>query len=227
MNVLITGGMGRTAGPIAEMLRRAGHNIALFDIATNGDICDYGAIDKATRGADAVIHLAVNTADPRDGALSFQINVFGTYNVLLAARSHQVRKVLLASSAPVHLLPGHSCDPGEDFAYDLTKLLQEEMARHFSQTYAMNILALRLGHIVNGRAQTDLRGAPLSGLSYCRGGWVCKDDVARAFLRATEADFTGYHMLNVIGSHQAAARFDLSTAKELIGFECAERFFGY
>jgi len=59
------------------------------------------------------------------------------------------------------------------------------------------------------------------------GGWVCRYDVARAFLRAIEADFAGYHRIDVIGSHRAAHQFDLSAAKELIGFECREKFFGY
>ena len=224
MNVLVTGGMGQTALPMIELLRGAGHTVGIFDIADANDVCDYEAINRAARGMDAIIHLAVNVADPRDEALSFQTNVYGTYNVLRAAWGNHVRKVLLASSAPVHLPPGCACDPGEDFAYDLTKHLQEAMARHFAQTYAMNVLALRLGHIVDGKTQTDLGGNPLSGLSYCRGGWVCRYDVARAFCMAIEADFAGYHRIDIIGSHQAHDRFDLAAARELIGFACEENF---
>jgi len=227
MNIVVTGGLGKTARPIAALLRGAGHEIAVFDIAAGGDVRDCEAVSDAMRGMDAVIHLAVNITAPRDAALSFETNVCGTYNVLRAAQRHNVQKVLLASSAPVHLPPGAACDPGEDFTYDLTKHLQEAMAQHFAQTYGMNILALRLGHIVNGKTQTDLHGVPLSDVAYCRGGWVCQYDVARAFHRAIETDFTGYHLVNIVGSHQAAARFDLSSAKELIGFECGERFLGY
>ena len=227
MNILVTGGMGMTARPIIEALRRANHTISIFDVADGDDICDFDAIHKATRGMDAVIHLAVNIANPRDEALTFQTNVYGTYNVLRAARENRVKKILLASSAPVHLPPGRACDPGEDFAYDLTKRLQESMAQDFSQTYAMNVLALRLGHIVDGEARTDLEGGSLSELSYCKGGWVCRYDVARAFAKAIEADFAGYQMIDIISSHQAAHRFDLSAARELIGFECGEHFRGY
>ena len=227
MNILVTGGLGQTARPILALLRDVGHAITIFDISNDGDIRDYEAIATAMHGMDAVIHLAVNVADPRDDALAFQTNVYGTYNVLRAARGNHVRKVLLASSAPVHLPLGRACDAGEDFAYDLTKHLQETMARHFSQTYAMDILALRLGHIVDGKAQTDLHGGPLTGVSYCRGGWVCRYDVAKAFLAAIETDFTGYHRIDIIGSHQAAERFDLTAAKALIGFESEEKFLGY
>ena len=227
MNILITGGRGKTAQPIVALLREAGHSISLFDIVNGDDICDFDAVAGAARGMDAVIHLAVNVADPRDAALTFQTNVYGTYNVLRAAQGNRVRKMLLASSAPVHLPPGCSCSSDEDFTYDLTKHLQETIARHFAQTYEMNILVLRLGHIVDGKAQTDLEGGPLAELSYCRGGWVCRYDVARAFAKAIEADFAEYYRIDIIGSHQAANRFDLSAARELIGFECGEKFMGY
>ena len=187
---------------------------------------NFDEIESAMRGMDAVIHLAVNTIDPRDDKLTFETNVFGTYNVLRGALRSRVGKTLIASSAPVHT-DGGLCSPGEDFAYDLTKTLQETIARQFAQTYAMPVLALRLGHIVDGKRETDLHGAALADLAYCRGGWVCQYDVARAFAAAIETDFTGYHLLHVIGSYQAASRFDLSAAKELIGFECGEKFLGY
>jgi len=91
----------------------------------------------------------------------------------------------------------------------------------------MNSLVLRLGHIVDGRTQTDLNGEPLTKVSYCRGGWVCKYDVARAFLKAIETDFTGFYILNIIGSYQAKDFFDLTTAKEILDFECNEKFLVY
>jgi len=227
MNILVTGGLGETAGPIIDLLRSAGHSVTPFDITDGNDICNYDAIDKAMHGIEAVIHLAVNVAGPRDEALSFQTNVYGTYNVLRTARENRVHKVLLASSAPVHLPPGRCCDAGEDFAYDLTKHLQETTALHFAQTYAMNILTLRLGHIVDGKTQMDLENGPLAEATYCRGGWVCRYDVAAAFVEAIEADFAGFHTIDIIGSHQAADRFGLAAARELIGFECKESFLGY
>ena len=227
MNILVTGGLGKTAQPILDLLREAGHNVASFDICAGGDVRDCGAVNRAMRGMDAVIHLAVNTADTYNDRLTFETNVFGTYNVLHCAHSHNVQKTLIASSAPVHTAGG-LCSPGEDFAYDLTKCLQEQIARQFSRTYAMDVMVLRLGHIVDGKRKINLDdGLPLSELSYCRGGWVCKYDVARAFAKAIEADFSGYYLLHVIGSYQAAASFDVSSAGALIGFACAERFLEY
>ena len=220
VRILITGGEGATAQPIIELLRGAGHSVAIFDIAKGGDVRDPDAVRGAMRGMDAVIHLAVNVSDTGGDKPTFETNVFGTYNVLRGALYNNVQKVLLASSAPVHTT-GETCSPGEDFAYDLTKCLQEEASRQFAQTYGMNVMVLRLGHIVDGRRKTDLHGLSLSNLEYCRGGWVCRYDVARAFAQVIDTEFTGYSVTHVIGSYQAAERFDLG------GFECRERFLEY
>ena len=246
MNVLVFGGMGKTAKPIIDLLDKDNHSITIFDIASEdllarnekhrvicGDIADREAVNSAMRGMDAAIHLAVNISGIHNDELTFKTNVFGTYNILCGALANKIPKVLIASSAPVHTINhanrnvDYVCFAGEDFAYDLTKNLQEVIAGHFSLSYAMNCLVLRLGHIVDGTTQTTLSGGPLSELFYCKGGWVCRYDVAEAFLKALKADFTGYHMINIIGSYQAGDLFDLSAAKGLIGFECRQKFFGY
>jgi len=242
LNILIVGGAGKTAESIVDLLYEAKHNVTIFDISKNnpqkkgkniksiqGDIRRYEEIDHAAFGKDIVIHLAINIRDTQNDELSFQTNVYGTYNVLRCAQKSGVKKVLIASSAPVHLTNAAGqcdciCSPGEDFTYDLTKNIQEIIAQRFSQTYAMNNLVLRLGHIVDGRTEKDLNGLPLSELSYCRGGWVCRYDVARAFLNSVENEFTGYHLANIVGSYQAASKLDLSISKKLINFECTEKF---
>ena len=241
MNILIVGGAGKTAKPIIDVLNRENHNITVFDICSGnerykyicGDIADIEALSRAMKNIDAVIHLAVNISDTANDEFTFKTNVFGAYNVLHSAVENKISKILIASSAPVHVTDeininsDYICSAGEDFAYDLTKSLQEVMARHFSRTYSLNCLIMRLGHIVDGENQISLSGEPLSDLSYCRGGWVCKYDVAEAFAKAVKTDFKGYSLINIIGSYQAEGKFNLSAAKELIGFECRQKFFGY
>ena len=246
MNILVIGGTGKTAGPILDALDRGNHRIMVFDVVSpafcdkderhtyiRGDIADGAALHGAMDSIDAVIHLAVNVVNAANEKLTFDTNVFGTYNVLRACVKSKISKVLIASSAPVHTIDetnrddGYICSAGEDFAYDLTKNMQEVMARHFSRTYALNCLVLRLGHIVDGQGQTSLSGEPLSRLSYCRGGWVCQYDVAEAFAKAVEQDIAGYNMVHIIGSYQAESRFDSLAAKQLLGFTCRERFLDY
>jgi len=252
MNIVIFGGLGETAAPIIDLLVSENYNVTVFDISSNnpysgiknikfvyGDICNYEDVQKALFGVGIVIHLAVNISDIHNNKLTFQTNVFGTYNILQNALISKIPKILIASSASVHnknkLVTLNNVDPatdylcsaGEDFTYDLTKHIQEIIAKDFSQTYEMNCLVLRLGHIVDGKKQTTLSGDPLSQLTYCKGGWVCRFDVARAFLKAIETDFTGYHMVNIIGSYQADAFFRKSAASDLLSFECDEKFYDY
>lgn len=52
-------------------------------------------------------------------------------------------------------------------------------------------------------------------------------DVARAFAQAAETEFSGYHAANIIGSYQSGRLFPPSIAKELLSFECEERFREY
>jgi nucleoside-diphosphate-sugar epimerase len=83
----------------------------------------------------------------------FSMNVQGTYNVFDAARREDASKVVVLGSAPVHLMPldGSKVDArsalhataGSDHLYDLTKRLQEEIARDFCETYSMNISPVR------------------------------------------------------------------------------------
>jgi len=242
---MIFGGMGKTAELIIELLGKTKHNISIFDISDDnkyshhegitvihGNICNQDEVIESLKNIDVVLHLAVNISNTKDDKESFLTNVYGTYNVLNGARINRVPKVIIASSAPVHIVSelrssdDYCCSAGDDFTYDLTKGLQEVVAQHFVRSFNMNCLILRLGHIVDGKNQTTLSGAPLSELSYCRGGWVCKYDVARAFQRGIDTDFSHYNLANIIGSYQANNQFDLSS-DNVLSFECEEKFLNY
>src|SRR5690242_1456625 len=77
-----------------------------------------------------------------------------------AARLHAGRRVVLMSSASVHLphdrprkvraTADWTSASGEDHLYDLTKRIQEEIARDFCWTFGMDAVVLRAGHIVDG-----------------------------------------------------------------------------
>ena len=201
-----------------------------------GDVAEVAAVDRATRGIDAVVHLAVAVGEEDYGQpeLPLSTNVLGTYNVFEAARRRQVLRIVLVSSAAVHLAPITSrlldarsdwrSDSGPGHLYDLTKRLQEEIARDFCETFAMSAVVLRAGHIVDGRAKVDARGRPLETLDYTRGGWVCRHDLARACLAALRFESTGYHAFHVIGSRAARDRFDIDRTERELGFRCQVEF---
>src|SRR5918998_315746 len=101
-----------------------------------------------------------------------------------------------AITAIIHLAVAHA--EGADHVYGLTKRLQEEIAKDFCVTFGMNTIALRAGHIVDGRAGVDPHGRPLAEVDYARGGRVCRHDLARTCVQALPYPRSGYDAFHVI-----------------------------
>lgn len=252
MRILLTGGIGWTAEGIVAELERAGHRMVLFDLPSSmeakfsedlcsgrdvhvGDIADYRTVRSLADNVEGVVHLAVATGEAayHDPKIPFSVNVEGTYNLFEAARVSGISRVVLMSSAPVHI---DDCgvssrtwrsSTGEDHLYDLTKRLQEEIARDFCDTYGMTTIALRAGHIVDGRVGVDPNNRPLEELTYCKGGWVCRYDLARACRFALQAEAHGFVALPVVGSRRGYERFDVAETERFLGFSIKCDFASY
>lgn len=254
MRVLITGAFGWTAASIVQTIKQAGHHAIAFDLPTAcceaqirklfdqtflGNVATLNEVERAVQASDAIIHLAVAVGKRayRNSDLPFAVNVKGTYNVFEAARRHSIEKIVLMSSAAVHLpleagekmsaLSDWKSSPGDDHLYDLSKRLQEEIARDFCQTHRMNVVTLRAGHIVDGRQEVDPHGQPLSQVTYCRGGWVCRYDLARACVKALALESNGYEAFHVIGSWPARAHFDVARTENELELVCEIQFERY
>jgi nucleoside-diphosphate-sugar epimerase len=247
--ILITGAAGWTARAIIDRLRSSGRHLICLDRIGLGmldaaaltwvqaDVADLRAVEAAC-GPDvvAVVHLAVAVGedDYARPETPFRTNVLGTYNVFETARRNRVQRVVLISSAPVHLAAegigsaaAWKSAAGEDHLYDLTKRLQEEIARDYAETFAMDSLVLRAGHLVDAREGCDARGRSLDDLNYCRGGWVCRHDLAAAVERSLVAPLTGFHVFNIVGARSARARFDVKRAETMLGLRIREGFERY
>ena len=254
MRVLVTGAFGWTAVSIAQALERAGHEITAFDLPSAtcsdeiaglfdqvflGNVANFDDLHAATQAVDAIVHLAVAVGkdDYQDPETPFAVNVKGTYNVFESARRRGVSAIVLLSSAAVHLAHADGAiiraptdwksATGEDHLYDLTKRLQEEIARDFCDTFQMSAVVLRAGHIVDGKKQVDPKGRPLSTLDYCRGGWVCRYDLATACVRALELRNPGYNAFHVIGAVEAEQHYDVERTRQELGMAFETRFEQY
>ncbi len=247
MKILLTGATSWAAAEIAHQLDQAGQQVIGLDLNTppdsrqavfsefrKTDVADPASWGDWLAGTGAAVHLAI----AREAGALFRTNVEGTYRLFEAARRHGVSRLVLIGSAPVHIpaaerqrlsLRGDCvAAEGDDFGYDLTKCLQERIARHFSVTYGMAVLVLRAGHLVDGRAGADPLGRPLASLRYCRGGWVDRGDLARAVLAALlDWQGGGYEVLNVIGSFQARQEFEMERTEQELGVVCDYGFWEY
>ena len=124
-----------------------------------GDIKDYKAVEDATRGVSAIVHLAANTGvgpsvdNPR---ADLEANVIGTFNLLEAARKNGVKKFVFASSgAPIGEVepPIHEeLAPRPVSPYGASKLAGEGYCSAYYRTFGIETVALRFGNVYGPRS---------------------------------------------------------------------------
>ena len=121
-----------------DKLLALGESVIGYSTSNGDNVMDPYALIKAMEGCDRVIHLAaVVSFNKKDSQRVTQTNILGTRNVLEACVKHQVKKIVIASSA---ITSGVSTDPNyllnEDCAwpkimdaYTLSKIACEEITR--------------------------------------------------------------------------------------------------
>jgi len=220
MKVLITGGSGLLGRTIVPMLRER-YDIVHFDCADpgdgltwfQGDLRDRVAIEKASIGVDAIIHVAAlhGIAWQRAGDdTGFEINVIGTKNVLEAAQKNQVKRVVFTSSiwatghlpAPTLYLPIDEDLPREpQELYGLTKKLGEQMCKYYSSRWGISTICLRSGGILPVNAPFGSRPSLLYGAVDVR-------DVAQAHVLALEAPHELQYEVMIITADSSLCQID-------------------
>ncbi len=116
-----------------------------------GDIRDRSAVDRAVGGCSAVFHQAALGSVPRsveDPLTSHDVNVNGTVNVLEAARSAGVRRVIFAASSSAYgdqpVSPKReSMPPLPRSPYAAGKVAGEAYMRGYAAVFGMETLSLR------------------------------------------------------------------------------------
>lgn len=171
MRILVTGGAGFIGCNLIETLLNNGANIVVYDNLTDssptfiglkskvslimGDILDEKNISSAVAGMDAVIHLAAKGSvvdSVLEPTSNFTSNVIGTFNVLKACKTANVKNIVLASTGGA--LIGNSLPPVSESSiprpispYGASKLCGEAYASAFSHAYNLNITCLRFANI--------------------------------------------------------------------------------
>lgn len=211
-SVIVTGGAGRLGAYVVDELARR-HSVKVADRKPPGqdvayvetDIRDLAAVSAAMEGCDAVVHLAA-IPSPRDAPpeVVFATNLMGTWNVLQAAHTLGLGKVVLCSSEcatglcyqsedrPPLYMPVDEAHPLRPVdPYSLSKQLGEAAGQSFARR-GLDVSAVRPTYILfpDERDSIAERGSDPAHPDLW--SYVEPDDVARAFRLALEREGTGF-----------------------------------
>jgi uronate dehydrogenase len=214
--VLLTGATGRIASLVRPALVAAGWELTCLDRDPRGDptvqaidILDSEALDAATAGCGAVVHLAgISGEAPMAEVL--QANVQGTQNVLDAALRRGIQRVVLASSNHAvgfwersdHDL-GVDIRPRPDTFYGVAKVAAEALGQLYADRFGLEVVSLRIG---------TCRERPRSRFELAT--WLSPDDAARLLAASLTGPVQG-HVIAYGISANTRAWWDLGTARAL------------
>lgn len=182
---LITGGAGLVGSHIADLLVLENNpEIIVFDnfvrgrrenlasamtkgkvTIVEGDIRDRKALHEVMEGVDVVFHQAAIriTQCAEEPRLALEVLAVGTFNVLEAAVTAKVRKVVAASSASVYGLAEEFPTTEKHHPYNnrtlygAAKVFNEGLLRSFHEMYGLDYVGLRYFNVYGPRM--DIYGA--------------------------------------------------------------------
>lgn len=174
-----------------------------------GDITDLPACQRAARGADYVLHQAALGSVPRsleDPLATHAANVTGFLNVLCAAREHNVKRFVFASSSSVYgdaaALPQTEENIGQCLSpYAVSKRANELYAAVFERVYGMSTIGLRYFNVFGPRQ--DPNGAYAAVIPRWIAAMIRKQPVQIYGDGTTSRDFC--YVANVVQANLLAA----------------------
>ena len=189
MKLLITGGAGFIGSHLCEKYTKEGHTVICLDNfmsgnltnirhlldyrnfkLTKGDIRDFDSLEKIMRDVDVVFHLAAQIHVDRsyvEPKLTYKVNVMGTQNVLEVARTHDVKRVIHASTSEVygsalHVPIDEDHPLNAPHPYGASKTAADRMCYAYIQTYEMDIAIMRFFNIFGPRQRDVGYGGVIS-----------------------------------------------------------------
>ncbi|HXC49592.1 MAG TPA: NAD-dependent epimerase/dehydratase family protein [Candidatus Limnocylindrales bacterium] len=207
---LITGGSGYFGCLLRDRLVERGETVRVFDLVDvedrpasvefiQGDIRDTGAIARACEDVDVVYHNVAQVPLAKDREAFWSVNFGGTENLLNAARTAGVAKIVNTSSSAIFGVPkknpvDESTEPTPMEQYGKAKLAAENLVRRHVAEHGIDATIIRprtiVGHGRLGIFQIlfnwieEGRNIPVLGKGDNLYQFVHADDLADACIRA-------------------------------------------
>jgi uronate dehydrogenase len=221
--VLLTGAAGKVGRMVRPLLADLGWELHCLDREPDGDldvmtidILDGDALDAATVGCGAVVHLA-GIAGEAPLPEILVANIQGTQSVLDAALRRGIQRVVLASSNHAVGMWERAADgdlavdirPRPDTFYGVSKVATEALGQLYADRFGLEVVSLRLGSCLPEPSnRRDLAT------------WLSPGDTARLLNASLTGPVHG-HVIAYGISANTRSWWDLSTARAL-GYEPAD-----
>ena len=180
MKAIVTGGAGFIGSHLVDLLLINNFNVTVIDNFSTGrnvnldhvnknitiieaDISIPGSWVKEFKDSDYVYHLAaladiVPSIQNPEGY--FKSNVDGTFNVLQASRTGNIKKLTYAASSSCYGIPDEYptkeiAEIRPQYPYALTKRMGEELVLHWANVYKLPANSLRFFNVYGPRSRTS------------------------------------------------------------------------
>jgi len=196
--ILVTGGAGFIGSHLVKSLVHQGKSVRVLDNFAmgrsvnldgiygeyellEGDLRSEDDVRRACAGIELIFHEGALGSVPRsiaDPRTSFDVNVTGTLNLLVAARDAGCRRVVYASSSSVYganpVMPKREdMTPMPLSPYAVSKLSAEQLCGVFHGVYGLETVALRYFNVFGPNQNPDSQYAaviPKFLKAFARGG---------------------------------------------------------
>jgi UDP-glucose 4-epimerase len=229
MRILVTGGNGSVGRELVPPLLGGQHEVVVLDREVGalsshprlrllcGRVEDSAAVAEASRGAEAVIHLAWSFSENPGYLLEHDLR--GHLHLLEAARRQRVRRFLYTSTAVVYGKPvwapideGHPLNvlAARKPAYGIAKEFAEKLTLLAARTDGPPAAILRFwwafgkeigGRHLRGMLKTAAAGEPLAVPADCGGSFLSLDDFSQAVDLLLGCDLSGGHVFNLASAY--------------------------
>jgi UDP-glucose 4-epimerase len=185
---LVTGGAGFIGSHLVERLLNEGHQVVVVDDESADsneeffwdkraenykvDITDYESLVPLFEGVTGVFHFAAEARiQPaiKNPSRAASVNVLGTCNVLQAARTHGIDRVIYSSTSSAYgrkNIPPLREDMPNDCLnpYSVTKVAGEELCKMYTNLFGLNTVILRYFNVYGERQPLKGQYAPVVGI---------------------------------------------------------------